>query len=111
MCEKMGIRPDLLTLGKGTSDMMFPFSVTLYSAEIEEKLRTVQTDLVPSLRRRHEYEFGYKTLLNTLERAEKRALCERVQESGKLFAKMLKERLSSCKAVRDVRRVRLVHCH
>jgi 4-aminobutyrate aminotransferase-like enzyme len=103
LSEKMGIHPDILTIGKGTSDMMFPFAVTLYSAAVGAKLDSVQPDLARSLRQRYDYEFGYKTLLNTLERAEKQGLSEQVRESGALFAKLLGERLSSCKAVRDVR--------
>jgi acetylornithine/succinyldiaminopimelate/putrescine aminotransferase len=103
LSEKMGIQPDILTIGKGTSDMMFPFAATLYSAGVGAKLDYVQPDLARSLRLRHDYEFGYKTLLNTLERAERQGLSEQVRESGALFAKLLGERLSSCRAVRDVR--------
>ena len=29
-----GLTPDLMLLGKGTSDMMLPFSLTLYSDEV-----------------------------------------------------------------------------
>ncbi|HTU16516.1 MAG TPA: aminotransferase class III-fold pyridoxal phosphate-dependent enzyme [Gemmataceae bacterium] len=103
LSEKMGIKPDILTVGKGTSDMMFPFAVTLYSAAVGAKLAAVQPELTHSLRQRYDYEFGYKTLLNTLQRAEKECLSARVLESGALFAKILGERLSSCKAVRAVR--------
>jgi acetylornithine/succinyldiaminopimelate/putrescine aminotransferase len=102
LSEKMGIQPDIVTIGKGTSDMI-PFAVTLYSAAVGAKLDSVQPDLVRSLRSRHDYEFGYKTLLNTLERAENQRVSEQVQESGALFAKLLGERLYSCRAVRDVR--------
>jgi acetylornithine/succinyldiaminopimelate/putrescine aminotransferase len=103
LSENMGLRPDLLTIGKGTSDMMIPFAVTLYSAEVGAKLDTLPSDLARSLQQRYDYPFGYRTLLNTLERAEKQGLSQRVVESGALFAKLLGERLSSCKAVRDVR--------
>jgi acetylornithine/succinyldiaminopimelate/putrescine aminotransferase len=103
LSEKMGLRPDILTAGKGTSDMMFPFAATLYSASVGAKLDAVQSDLARSLRQRYDYDFGYKTVLNILQRAEKECLSERVLESGALFAKILGERLSSCKAVRAVR--------
>jgi acetylornithine/succinyldiaminopimelate/putrescine aminotransferase len=103
LSEKMGVKPDLLTIGKGTSDMMFPFAVTLYSAEVRAKLDAAQSDLPESLRRRYDYSFGYKTLLNTLQRAEKQGLSERVFESGARFARILSERLSPCKSVRSVR--------
>jgi acetylornithine/succinyldiaminopimelate/putrescine aminotransferase len=103
LSQKMGIAPDLLTIGKGTSDMMCPFAVTLYSAAVQARLEAAGSDLPRSLRRRCDYEFGYKTLLNTLTRAEKIGLSERVSQSGALFAELLADRLSPCKAVRDVR--------
>ena len=103
LSSKMCIAPDILTIGKGASDMMFPFAVTLYSKVIQEKLSAIQPELHDRLLQRHDYEFGYKTLLNTLTRAEKIGLADRVAESGALFAKLLSDRLSSCKAVADVR--------
>src|SRR5262249_2360654 len=36
--QELGIEPDLLTIGKGTSDMMFPFAVTLYSEAVHDRL-------------------------------------------------------------------------
>ena len=36
--KRLGITPDLLTLGKGASDMMFPVSATLYSAAVHAQL-------------------------------------------------------------------------
>jgi acetylornithine/succinyldiaminopimelate/putrescine aminotransferase len=103
LSTKMGVAPDILTIGKGSSDMMFPFAATLLARTIQEKLSATQPDLLASLRRRHDYEFGYKTLLNTLTRAEKIGLADRVAESAALFARLLADRFSSCKAVRDVR--------
>lgn len=101
--EHFDIHPDILTVGKGVSDMMFPFAATLYSAALEAKLNAVSPDFAPSLRRRYDYEFGYKTLLNALQRADKIDLTERVSDSGALFAKLLSDRLSDCNSVRAVR--------
>ncbi|HEY7309041.1 MAG TPA: aminotransferase class III-fold pyridoxal phosphate-dependent enzyme [Gemmataceae bacterium] len=103
LSAKMSVSPDLLTIGKGTSDMMFPFAVTLYSESVQTRLDAIGSCLPRSLRRRCDYEFGYKTLLNTLTRAEKIGLSETVSESSGIFAKLLSDRLSSCRAVRDVR--------
>jgi acetylornithine/succinyldiaminopimelate/putrescine aminotransferase len=103
LSEKAGLAPDLLTLGKGTSDMMFPFSLTLYSAAVEKRLAEVQPGLAGALRERCEYDFGYRTVLSTLERAEGMHLADRVAEAGALFARLLPARLTSCKAVREVR--------
>lgn len=102
-CEHFDIHPDILTVGKGVSDMMFPFATTLYSAALEAKLNAVSPDFAPSLRRRYDYEFGYKTLLNALQRADKIDLAERVTASGSLFARLLSDRLLNCKSVRAVR--------
>jgi acetylornithine/succinyldiaminopimelate/putrescine aminotransferase len=101
--KALGIEPDLVTIGKGASDMMFPFSATLYSSAVRERLEAVKPDLIPSLRARHDLEFGYKTLINALDRAEVMRLSDRVSESGALFLKLLKEGLTGCQAVRDVR--------
>ncbi len=65
----VGLTPDLLTLGKGTSDMMFPFSLTLYADSVQERLARVGSDLPAAIRQRYGYEFGYKTVLNVLRQA------------------------------------------
>jgi acetylornithine/succinyldiaminopimelate/putrescine aminotransferase len=99
----MRLAPDLLLLGKGTSDMMFPFALVLYSAAVREKLDRAASDLPAVIRRRYDYEFGYRTVLNVLRRAEELALSGRVTEAGALFARLLGEGLATCKAVREVR--------
>jgi acetylornithine/succinyldiaminopimelate/putrescine aminotransferase len=99
----MGLSPDLLLLGKGTSDMVFPFALALYSGAVAQKLRSVGSELPTALRRRYGYETGYKTVLNVLRRAEELALGQRVAEAGALFAKLLAEGLGSSRVVREVR--------
>jgi acetylornithine/succinyldiaminopimelate/putrescine aminotransferase len=101
--QELGIRPDLMSVGKGTSDMMFPFALTLYSEEVRRQLDEVRPGLPGELRARYDYEWGYKTVLNVLKQAEGLRLRERVAECGALFAKRLSEELASCKAVRDIR--------
>jgi acetylornithine/succinyldiaminopimelate/putrescine aminotransferase len=98
-----GLEPDLLTVGKGTSDMMFPFSVTLYSEQVRQKLAAAKIDLPEVIRARFDYEFGYKTLLNVLDRVEEANLPERVRRSGTLFEAILTDGLRECPSVRDVR--------
>jgi acetylornithine/succinyldiaminopimelate/putrescine aminotransferase len=104
----LGLTPDLLLLGKGTSDMMFPFALTLYSAAVREKLRAQSDPAFPapleaSIRRRYGYELGYRTVLNVLRRAEELSLSRRVAEAGEMFARLLGEGLAGCRAVREVR--------
>jgi acetylornithine/succinyldiaminopimelate/putrescine aminotransferase len=103
MCESYGLVPDLLTLGKAASDMMFPFSVTLYSQAIQAKLTQNGCDLPASLRARADYDFGYRTLLNGLDWALAADLPSRVKEAGWLFSKTLKATLAGCRSVLDVR--------
>jgi acetylornithine/succinyldiaminopimelate/putrescine aminotransferase len=103
MSGAMGLSPDLLLLGKGTSDMMFPFALTLYSAAVQERLRRAGSDLPGVIRQRYGYEYGYRTVLNVLQRAEELFLSRRVAEAGELFARLLDEGLEGCKAVRAVR--------
>jgi acetylornithine/succinyldiaminopimelate/putrescine aminotransferase len=99
----MSLAPDLLLLGKGTSDMMFPFALTLYSASVQHKLDKAGSDLSAAIRSRYRYEFGYKTVLNVLRRAEELSLPDCVSEAGVLFDKLLNEGLAQCKAVREIR--------
>jgi 4-aminobutyrate aminotransferase-like enzyme len=99
----MGVAPDLLVLGKGTSDMMFPFALTLYSAAVRDKLDQTGSGLPAAARQRYGYEFGYKTVLNVLRLMEKLSLQERVAEAGARFAKLLNEGLADCRVVREVR--------
>jgi acetylornithine/succinyldiaminopimelate/putrescine aminotransferase len=99
----MNLSPDLLLLGKGTSDMMFPFALLLYADAVRAKLERACPDLPAAIRRRYGYEFGYRTVLNVLRRAEELSLSRRVAKSGALFARLLGDGLASCKAVREVR--------
>jgi acetylornithine/succinyldiaminopimelate/putrescine aminotransferase len=103
LSEKVGLSPDLLTLGKGTSDMMIPFSLTLYSAALERRLEQVCPMLAEDLRRRCHYPAGYRSVLNTLARAEEAGLADQVARVGDLFSRLLSEQLSGCKAVAAVR--------
>jgi acetylornithine/succinyldiaminopimelate/putrescine aminotransferase len=103
LSQERGVRPDILTIGKGTSDMMFPFALTLYSAAVREKLQLTRPTLPEALDERLDYEWGYKTVLNVLAQAERLRLPDRVAKSGALFARLLSEELASCKAVRAVR--------
>jgi acetylornithine/succinyldiaminopimelate/putrescine aminotransferase len=103
LSRERGVEPDLLTIGKGASDMMFPFAATLYSDLVRDRLAARKTDLPAILGERCDCEFGWKTLLNVLDHAEKTKVSDRVREAGDLFRDLLDAGLSSCKAVRDVR--------
>jgi 4-aminobutyrate aminotransferase-like enzyme len=103
MCKRYEIVPDLLTLGKGTTDMMFPFAVTLFSSEVGKRLQARSYGLARDLKSRADYEFGYRTLLNTLNRAQADDLGSKVKVSSALFAGGLSKALASCRAVRDIR--------
>jgi acetylornithine/succinyldiaminopimelate/putrescine aminotransferase len=101
--QALGITPDLLTIGKGTSDMMVPFALTLYSETVHGRLNERAPELPRAIRQKYDYEIGYKAVLNTLRRAEEMNLPSRVQEAAALFSGLLGEELASCKAVREVR--------
>ncbi|MCI0683558.1 MAG: aminotransferase class III-fold pyridoxal phosphate-dependent enzyme [Gemmataceae bacterium] len=103
LSRALGVTPDLLIVGKAVSDMMFPFALTLCSAKVGLLLEGAGSTLPEEIRRRCGYEFGYKTALNALRFAETTRLADRVAESGKLFDRLLREELASCKAVREVR--------
>ena len=80
-----GITPDLLTIGKGASDMMFPFSATLYSSALHARVEKVKPGAAAALRQPGNLEFGYKTLINVLDRAEAMNLPATVAASGDRF--------------------------
>lgn len=101
--KEIGIEPDLLTIGKGTSDMMFPFALTLYSDVVERKLAARSCSLPTSCERRYGYEIGYRTVLSTLRRAEVENLERRVRARGELLARLLSTELKTCRNVREVR--------
>jgi acetylornithine/succinyldiaminopimelate/putrescine aminotransferase len=100
---ELGLTPDLLVIGKGTSDMMFPFALTLYSDAVQASLDRAGSDLPDEIQRRYGYDLGYKTVLNVLRRAEELRLAGRVAETGDLFRRLLGDALAGCKAVREVR--------
>jgi acetylornithine/succinyldiaminopimelate/putrescine aminotransferase len=102
-CGAMSLKPDLLVVGKGTSDMMFPFAMLMYSAAVKDRLSAAESDLPDAIRERYGYEYGYKTALNVLRQADSLRLTKRVTETGDLFGRLLTQGLASCKAVREVR--------
>ena len=103
ICQQIGVQPDLLSIGKGTSDMMFPFALTLYSDAVRQRVEAVLPELPAAVHQRFGYDWGYRTVLNVLAQAEKLCLPERVAERGAQFAELLGRELAPCKQVRDVR--------
>jgi acetylornithine/succinyldiaminopimelate/putrescine aminotransferase len=101
--QELGIKPDLLTIGKGTSDMMFPFAMTLYSEAVQERLDDQHCHLPDAIRARYSYETGLRTVLGALRRAEAEQLSQLVRERSELFARLLSSELRNCRLVREVR--------
>jgi acetylornithine/succinyldiaminopimelate/putrescine aminotransferase len=101
--QALDLKPDLLLLGKGTSDMMFPFALTLYSAKVQTMLGCHGAGLTNAVKERYGYEQGYKTVVNVLRRSEELILSRQVADAGSLFAELLKGGLGASKIVRDVR--------
>jgi acetylornithine/succinyldiaminopimelate/putrescine aminotransferase len=98
-----GLKPDVLLLGKGTSDMMFPFSLTLYSDAVAGMLAGRGSELTDAIKRRYGYEAGYKTVVNVLRRADELGLSEQVADAGERFDRLLRTGLAPIGTVRDVR--------
>ena len=97
------LNPDLVTIGKAVSDMMFPFGMTLFSEAVRERLQSRGSDLLETLRSRYEYDFGYRTMLSTLRRAEQNNLEQVVRERGQQFSDLLADQLQSSRYVKNVR--------
>ncbi|MFO0426654.1 MAG: aminotransferase class III-fold pyridoxal phosphate-dependent enzyme [Planctomyces sp.] len=101
--NEIGLSPDLLTVGKGTSDMMFPFALTLFSDRVERLLHRSGTDLPLLFRQRNNYEIGYRCVLNTLKRSYSEGLSEQVRAAGAGFEDAFRRHLSPIRVVRETR--------
>jgi len=101
--KDVGIKPDLMTIGKGASDMMFPFGMTLYSEAVQKRLDERGCSIPDSLHDRYGYATGLQTFMNTLRRAEDEELGKIVTQRGRLVGELLSDQLADCRFVRDVR--------
>ena len=101
--QSLGLTPDLLVIGKGASDMMFPFALVLYSDRIRNRLEQLGSDLPSEIHRRQSYEWGFRTVLNVLRQARSMDLEKRVDQAGDLTRQLLTEGLAGCRAIRDIR--------
>jgi acetylornithine/succinyldiaminopimelate/putrescine aminotransferase len=99
----VGVQPDLLTLGKGASDMIFPFALTLVSAAVERRLAERGSTLLADLAERCDYEMGVRSVLGTLRRAERDNLEAQVNRQADRLTKCLRENLAGKQGVREVR--------
>ena len=97
------IQPDLLTIGKGISDMMFPFALTLYSDRLDDLLKARQSTLASDLQNKYSFQLGYRALLNTLRRAELEDVSIQVSRAGQQFQEELGRQLKGVSLVREVR--------
>lgn len=97
------IFPDIVTIGKGACDMMFPMAGVLVGDVITEKLDAVGSNLARRSSHRYGTAIGIATLLNTLRQARHERWEQRVREQAKVFAKRLKQGLQNCQNVQDVR--------
>lgn len=97
------LQPDLLTIGKGVSDMMVPFSMTLYADCIEQQLKARKSRLTTDLRERHCFELGYRALLNILRRIDRKKVTLEVINAGQRFHQELNRHLYNAAVVTDIR--------
>ena len=103
LSQTLGLTPDFLLLGKATSDMVFPFALTLYSTAVQRMLEYRGSDLADSIQKQYGYEQGYKTVVNVLRLGDELEIDRQVKSAGELFAELLNAGLASNKNVRDVR--------
>ena len=99
----MIVQPDLLTLGKAASDMMFPFSLTLCSAEVAHRGASRNALASPTEQRHRTFEVGYRTLLAALDQDDAELREATVRRQGALFAERLAAELAGVASVREVR--------
>ncbi|MEZ6131883.1 MAG: aminotransferase class III-fold pyridoxal phosphate-dependent enzyme [Planctomycetaceae bacterium] len=99
----VGISPDILTIGKGTSDTIFPFAATLYSDDVRNRLTVLNPELPHWIRERHQSAPASAALLNTLRRAEHEDWSTQVRRQSNVFQQELTAVLKGCRNVSDVR--------
>lgn len=97
------LRPDLITLGKGVSDMMFPFALTLYSEEVARMLRDHDSHLAEQLRESFTHETAWRCLLNVLQRSAAENTAARVNAAGRELRNCLEDELNGLPLVRQTR--------
>ena len=103
LSQTFDLTPDFLLLGKATSDMMFPFALTLYSAAVHDSLTRRGSDLTDSIKQHYDYAQGYKTAVNVLRLGEDMDMSRQVAASGRLVDELLSAGLADSKIVREVR--------
>ena len=101
--SELSIAPDLLTIGKGTSDMIFPFAITLYSDRQSNLLKAREATLPSQLQQRYGYEIGYRSVLNTLQRNDADDIRANVIATSQMFRDSLQKALSGVRIVKEVR--------
>lgn len=101
--RSLGLTPDLLLLGKGTSDMVFPFALTLYSEAVADRVEAGSPGLVDAIRRRFAYEQGYRTVVNLLRLAERIDLQSQVEEASRTFVLALESELADSPNLLEIR--------
>ena len=103
LSQDLNITPDLIAIGKATSDMMFPFALTLFSESVRQRLNEQNRALLPAFEKRYGYETGYHILRSTLRRAIQENVEDQVRASGQQFRNELQARLSQSSTVREIR--------
>ena len=82
---------------------MFPFALTLYSDAVADRLAELGPTLINAIRRRFDYEQGYRAVVNILRLGEQIGMTRQVEDAAELFRRGLVEGLASSRNVRDVR--------
>lgn len=101
--QDIGLKPDLVTIGKGTSDMMFPFAATLFNRRVARQMEDIGANPAAWFTDRFGYEVGYAAVLNTLRTATRDNWEAQVRRQGDLLQTLLTERLTELPHVKDVR--------
>ncbi|MBL8819843.1 MAG: aminotransferase class III-fold pyridoxal phosphate-dependent enzyme [Planctomyces sp.] len=86
--------PDFVTIGKAASDMMIPFSATLYSDSVQQRLNAIHSPLPDQFRNRSDHELAYRTLWNILYSQNPERLRGDVEAAGMLIETTLRQRLN-----------------
>lgn len=97
------LKPDVIALAKGVSDMSFPMASVLVSERLYKLAKKENSSLVEMLETHFINQLGSHIALHGLEKALETGLDHHVEEMGNLFKSLVKESVSTSPLHKEVR--------
>lgn len=95
--------PDLVTIGKGTSDMTFPSSAVLITEKLFQKVQNVNSHLVNILQTYYLNQISAHITLNALNWCLENNIAAQVQKSGQMIKELLRDSIKKSSIFEEIR--------